>query len=107
MEKEKITITVSGCPSDMQGWFAEKSGRVLEELAFLADVLRRPGDEPAGGWPTKQEEIDFHLTQAVKNALKIAALSNGRKDGGGREDIDRIIGEGHRGYLQYRGESQP
>ena len=64
-ENEKVTITVSSRPNDMRGWFEEKSGRILEELSFLADTLHRPGDAPAGGWPTKQEEADFHLSQTV------------------------------------------
>ena len=51
-ENEKVTITVSSRPNDMRGWFEEKSGRILEELSFLADTLHRPGDAPAGGWPT-------------------------------------------------------
>ena len=50
-ENEKVTITVSSRPNDMRGWFEEKSGRILEELSFLADTLHRPGDAPAGGWP--------------------------------------------------------
>ena len=46
-EKEKTTITVSTRPGlDSRGWFEEKSGRILEELSFLADTLHRPGDAP-------------------------------------------------------------
>ena len=74
--KEKTTITVSTRPGlDSRGWFEEKSNRILEELSFLADILHRPGDAPSGGWPSKREEIDFHFTQAVRNAMKIASLS--------------------------------
>lgn len=102
-EKEKTTITVSTRPDfDLQGWFDEKSRRILEELSFLADILHRPGDSPAGGWPTKDEEIDFHLTQAVKNTLKIASLSGETERSFTEQDIDLIIDGGHKGYLLYR-----
>ena len=102
-KKEKTTITVSTRPDlDSRGWFEEKSGRILEELSFLADTLHRPGDDPAGGWPTKREEIDFHLTQAVRNALKIASISGETERPFTAEDIDRIIDGGHKGYLEYR-----
>ena len=40
-ENEKVTITVSSRPNDMRGWFEEKSGRILEELSFLADVVEK------------------------------------------------------------------
>lgn len=105
-ENKKATITVSGRPGDMQGWFMEKSGRVLEELSFLADTLHRPGDAPAGGWSTKQEETDFHRSQAVKAALAIAAISGGTERSIKAEDIDRIIDGGHKGYLEYRADRQ-
>ena len=96
-EKGKTTITVSIRPGlDSRGWFEEKSNRILEELSFLADIVHRPGDAPSEGWPSKREEIDFHFTQAVRNALKIASLF------GETEDIDRIIDGGHKGYLEYR-----
>lgn len=50
--KEKTTITVSTRPGlDSRGWFEEKSQRVLEELSFLADILHRPEDAPAGDGP--------------------------------------------------------
>lgn len=75
---------------------------VLEELSFLADALHRPEGAPAGGWPTKREEIDFHFTQAVRNALKIASLSGTTEHPFTAEDIGRIIGGGHKGYLEYR-----
>ena len=75
-EKGKTTITVSIRPGlDSRGWFEEKSNRILEELSFLADILVRPGDAPSGGWPGKREEIVFHFTQAVRNAMKIASIS--------------------------------
>lgn len=100
---EKTTITVSTRPGfNQQGWFDEKSRRILEELSFLADILHRPGDEPSGGWPTKDEEIDFHLTQAVKNALKIASISGETERSFTAKDIDLIIDGGHKGYLEYR-----
>ena len=101
--KEKTTITVSTRQGlDSQGWFEEKSNRILEELSFLADILHRPGDDPSGGWPSKREEIDFHFTQAVRNALKIASISGETERPFTAEDIDRIIDGGHKGYLEYR-----
>lgn len=100
-ENETVTITVSGRPSDMRGWFEEKSGRVLEELSFLADALHRPGEAPAGGWPSKQEEIDFHLSQAVKAALAIAAISGETEHPFKAEDVARVTEGGHKGYLEY------
>ena len=102
-EKGKTTITVSIRPGlDSRGWFEEKSNRILEELSFLADILHRPGDAPSGGWPSKREEIDFHFTQAVRNALKIASISGETERPFTAEDIDRIIDGGHKGYLEYR-----
>lgn len=101
--KEKTTITVSTRPGlDSQEWFEEKSNRILEELSFLADILHRPGDAPSWGWPSKRDEIDFHFTQAVRNALKIASLSGETERPFTAEDIDRIIDGGHKGYLEYR-----
>ena len=101
--KEKTTITVSTRPGlDSRGWFEEKSNRILEELSFLADILHRPGDAPSGGWPSKREEIDFHFTQAVRNALKIASISGETERPFTAEDIDRIIDGGHKGYLEYK-----
>lgn len=105
-ELEKSTITVSGRSNDMREWFEEKSVRILEELSFLVDVTHRPGDTPAGGWPTKQEEIDFHLTQAVRNALKIVSISGETAQLFTAEDVDRIMGGGHKGYLEYRERKQ-
>ena len=99
----KTTITVSTRPGlDSREWFEEKRQRILEELSFLADILHRPGDAPSGGWPSKREEIDFHFTQAVRNALKIASLSGKTERPFTAEDIDRIIDGGHKGYLEYR-----
>lgn len=101
--KEKTTITVSTRPGlDSRGWFEEKSNRILEELSFLADILHRPGDASSGGWPSKREEIDFHFTQAVRNAMKIASISGETERPFTAEDIDRIIDGGHKGYLEYR-----
>lgn len=105
-EKKNIIITVSGNPNDMRGWFAEKSRRILEELSFLADTLHRPGEAPAGGWPTKQEEADFHLSQAVKCSLAIAAVSEGTGRQYKAEDIARIIDGGHKEYLRLREEGR-
>ena len=79
--KEKTMIMVSTRPGlDSRGWFEEKSNRILE----------------------KREEIDFHFTQAVRNALKIASLSGETERPFTAEDIDRIIDGGHKGYLEYR-----
>ena len=74
----------------------------LLPVNFLADILHRPGDAPSGGWPSKREEIDFHFTQAVRNALKIASISGETERPFTAEDIDRIIDGGHKGYLEYR-----
>lgn len=101
--KEKTMIMVSTRPGlDSRAWFEEKSNRILEELSFLADILHRPGDAPSGGWPSKREEIDFHFTQAVRNALKIASISGETERPFTAEDIDRIIDGGHKGYLEYK-----
>lgn len=107
-ENKKVTITVSSRPGlDSRGWFEEKSNRILEELSFLADILHRPGAAPAGGWPTKQEEIDFHLSQAVKAALAVAAISGERERPFKAEDVARITEGGHKGYLEYREGRKP
>ena len=104
--KEK-TITVSTRPGlDSRGWFEEKSRRILEELSFLADILHCPEKAPAGGWPTRQEEIDFHLSQAVRNAMKIASISGETERPFTSEDIDRIVDGGHREYLAWRNAGQ-
>ena len=79
----------------------------MEELSFLADTLHRPGDAPAGGWPTKREETDFHLSQAVKAALAIAAISGERERPFKAEDVARITEGGHKGYLEYREGRKP
>lgn len=105
-KNEKVNITVSGYPSDMQGWFAEKSARILEELGFLADTLHRPEDAPAEGWPDRKEEIDFHLSQAVKSALAVAALCAGRTEDFKPETIARIVDGGRREYLAWRDAGQ-
>ena len=99
-ENEKVTITVSSRPNDMRGWFEEKSGRILEELSFLADTLHRPGDAPAGGWPTK-------LSQTVKAALAIASISGERERPFKAEDVARITEGGRKGYLEYREGRKP
>ena len=105
--KEKTTITVSTRPGlDSRGRFEEKSRRILEELSFLADILHCPEKAPAGGWPTRQEEIDFHLSQAVRNAMKIASISGETERPFTSEDIDRIVDGGHREYLAWRNAGQ-
>lgn len=107
-EKRKTTITVSTRPGlDSRGWFEEKSNRILEELSFLADILHRPEDAMAEGWPARQEEIDFHLSQAVRNALKIASISGETERPFTAEDIDRIVDGGHQEYLAWRDAGQP
>lgn len=107
-EAEKTLIIVSTRPgTDSRGWFEEKSRRVLEELSFLADALHRPEDAPAGGWPSRKEEIDFHLSQAVRNTLKIASLSGETERRFTAEDIGRIVDGGHKGYLEYLSGGQP
>ena len=55
--ENKPAIIVSGSKNNMQPWYEEKCKRALEELAHLADTIRRPGNEPNGGWKNKQEEI--------------------------------------------------
>lgn len=105
-KNETIKIKVTGCPFDMRGWFTEKSVRVLEELSFLADTLHRPGEEAAGGWKSKEEEIDFHLYHAIKNALAIASIATGEEMKLNTENIEQIIQGGHKGYLELRENSQ-
>lgn len=93
--KKKTTITVSTHPGlDSRGWLEEKSNRILEELSFLADILHRPGDIPSGGWPSKREKIDFHLSQAVRNAMKIASISGETERPFTAEDIKDIWNTG-------------
>ena len=55
--ENKPTIIVSGNKNNMQPWYEEKCKRALEELAHLADTIRRPGDAPNNGWQSKQEEM--------------------------------------------------
>ena len=75
------------------------------EAAFGKD--EGDGDAPAGGWPTKREEADFHLSQAVKAALAIAAISGERERPFKTEDVARITEGGHKGYLEYREDRKP
>ena len=42
--ENKPAIIVSGNKNNMQPWYEEKCKRALEELAHLADTIRRPGD---------------------------------------------------------------
>ena len=90
-ENEKVTITVSSRPNDMRGWFEEKSGRILEELSFLADTLHRPGDAPAGGWPTKQEEADFHLSQPGSRREAAKDIWNTGRAGSLKRSCSQIV----------------
>ena len=48
--------------------YEEKCKRALEELAHLADTIRRPGETPNNVWQSKQEEMEHHLALAVKSA---------------------------------------
>lgn len=51
--ENKPAIIVSGNKNNMQPWYEEKCKRALEELAHLADTIRRPGDAPNNGWQNK------------------------------------------------------
>ena len=82
----------------MQPWYEEKCKRALKELAHLADTIRRPGEEPNNGWLNKQEEMEHHLTLAVRSVLVLSIVSCGRKGNVEREDIDLIVEEGYEGY---------
>lgn len=95
--ENKPAIVVSGHKYNMQCWYEEKCTRALEELAHLSDTLRRPGDEPKGGWPNKKEEIEHHLFHAIKGVLVIASVSMGNYNIE-QEDIDCIVDEGYTGY---------
>lgn len=96
--ENKPAIIVSGNKNNMQPWYEEKCKRALEELAHLADTIRRPGDEPNGGWKNKQEEMEHHLTYAVKSVLVMAAITAGQPGKVSKEDIDCIVDEGYAGY---------
>ena len=72
---ERPVITVTGKMPNMQSWYEEKCKRALEELSLLADTIHRPGNEPKRGWPSKQEEIDTHLFNAVRAVLIVTNMS--------------------------------
>lgn len=76
-EKQKPVIKVSGFQHNMQGWYEEKLVMAMKELVGLCDVLRRPGDAPDAGWPSKQEEIDSYLDGAVAYVQTVLKVSTG------------------------------
>ena len=95
---KKPTITISGYPHDMQGWYESKCSRILEELSRLSSTLNRPGDKPNAGWQSKQEEVNYHLGLAIKNLLILTGCTCGK---GGKlhvQDIECILYEGYEGY---------
>ena len=94
--ENKPAIIVSGNKNNMQPWYEEKCKRALEELAHLADTIRRPGEAPNNGWQSKQEEMEYHL--AVKSVLVLSIVSCGQKGSVSKEDIDLIVDEGYDGY---------
>ena len=96
--ENKPAIIVSGNKNNMQPWYEEKCKRSLEELAHLADTIRRPGDAPNNGWQSKQEEMEHHLALAVRSVLVLSIVSCGHKGNIEREDIDLIVDEGYEGY---------
>lgn len=82
--------------------YEEKCKRALEELSHLADTIHRPGDDPKRGWPSKQEEIDTHLFNAVKMVLIVTNMSIGQRLPVRSEDIGCIVDEGYAGYEKIR-----
>ena len=99
---ERPVIAVTGKMPNMQSWYEEKCRRALEELSHLAGTLHRPGDEPNRGWPSKQEEIDTHLYNAVRMVLIVTNMSIGQRNPVRREDIDCIVSEGYAGFEKIR-----
>ena len=99
---ERPVIAVTGKMPNMQSWYEEKCKRALEELSHLADTIHRPGVDPKRGWPTKQEEIDTHLFNAVKMVLIVTNMSCGQHKPVRSEDIGCIVDEGYAGYEKIR-----
>ena len=95
---ERPVITVTGKMPNMQSWYEEKCKRALEEMSHLADTIHRPGNEPKRGWPSKQEEIDTHLFNAVRAVLIVTNMSCGQRKPVRSEDIGCIVDEGYAGY---------
>ena len=95
--ENKPAIIVSGNKNNMQPWYEEKCKRALEELAHLSDCIHRPGTDPNKGWPTKEEEMLFHLSAAVKSVLVMAAVSCGQTGKVRQEDVAFIVDEGRAG----------
>ena len=96
--KERPVIIVTGKVPNMQSWYEEKCKRALEELSLLAAAIHRSGDEPKRGWPSKEEEINTHLFNAVRSVLILAAISCGQRKPVRSEDIGCIVDEGYAGY---------
>ena len=96
--ENKPAIIVSGNKNNMQPWYEEKCKRALEELSLLANTIHRPGNEPKRGRPSKQEEIDTHLFNAVRAVLIVTNMSCGQRKSVRSEDIGCIVDEGYAGY---------
>lgn len=96
--ENKPAIVVSGNKNNMQPWYEEKCKRALEELSHLADCIHRPGEKPNTGWASKEEEILFHLSGAVKSVLVMAAVSCGEPGKVRAEDVACIVDKGRSGY---------
>ena len=96
--KERPVIIVTGKVPNMQSWYEEKCRRALEELSLLVDTLHRPGSTPNKGWPTKQEEINSHLFNAVRMVLILTNISCGQRTPVRSEDIGCIVEEGYAGF---------
>lgn len=99
---ERPVITVTGKMPNMQSWYEEKCKRALEELSLLADTIHRPGDNPKRGWPSKKEEIDTHLFNAIRAVLIVTNMSCGQRKPVRSEDIGCIVEEGYAGYEKIR-----
>ena len=96
--KKKPTIIMTGHTQDMQPWYETKCKRALEEMAHLSATLRRPGNEPAEGWRSRQEEADYHLSLAIKNLLILTGCTCGKYMKLRVQDIEHILYEGYPGY---------
>lgn len=76
-EKQKPVINVSGYQHNMQGWYEEKLNAAMYGLIRLNDALHRPADAPENGWPSKQEEIDHYLNDAIAYVETVMKMSCG------------------------------
>ncbi|MBQ2785483.1 MAG: hypothetical protein IJF02_03165 [Oscillospiraceae bacterium] len=95
---KKPIITITGHTQDMQPWYETKCKRALEEMALLSSTLRRPGTEPAEGWRSRQEEVNYHLSLAIKNLLILTGCTCGKYIKLRVQDIECILYEGFPGY---------